>query len=270
MDDRDEPPAFEALFEPMGEPQAGDWLAVVDEPGQSFDEYVASVPNRAEGKRRLIYVTPLGPVARSEPELLPAMKGFLEAFFGLEVVLEDALPIPRGAHNERRKQHDAAVLLDDLAAVLPPDAAARIGLIEYDLYYADLNYVFGLGNFANRTGVYSIARYRFEYIGQAPEITLLRRALKVAAHEIGHVFGLRHCRCWRCVMNGSNSIVEADRRPMFLCPECLAKLRWNLGFDPAARYGRLAAFYAAHPEFQAEAKRARQLGKAVQHKRGQS
>ncbi|MHC5081539.1 MAG: archaemetzincin [Planctomycetota bacterium] len=136
-----------------------------------------------------------------------------------------------------------------------------MGLIEYDLYHGDLNYVFGLGAFdERRTGVYSIARYRFEYIGQAKDITLLKRALKVAAHECGHIFGLHHCRTWRCIMNGSNSIAEADGRPMFLCPECLRKLQWNTGFfDVEKRYEGLAAFYIRHEEFAGEAKRANHL-----------
>ncbi len=257
------PSPFEALFERMPEPQPGDWLYVRDEPGRSFENYVASRPNRPESGRDKIYVLPLGSIADSEPDLLPAMRDFLEAFFGLEVVLEDARPIPERALNEKRKQHDAAVLLEQLASSLPADAAACIGLIEYDLYYEELNYVFGLGSFGNRTGVYSIARYRFEYIGQAEDITLLKRALKVAAHEIGHIFGVHHCRRWRCVMNGSNSIVEADGRPLFLCPACLEKLRWNLGFDPKKRYERLADFYDEHAGFSAEAKRARQLAEAI-------
>jgi archaemetzincin len=64
-------------------------------------------------------------------------------------------------------------------------------------------------------------------------------------------------------MNGSNSITEADGRPVFLCPNCLAKLKWNLGFDASLRYDRLEAFFKKHDEFAGEAERARRLREAL-------
>jgi archaemetzincin len=257
---RSAPSAFEQSFERMGPPRRGDWLAVHPEPRQSFDAYAASHPNRRTETRNRIYIVPLGRVAESEPALLENLAEFLAIFFGMPVSLAGARPVPAGAMHHKRKQLDAGILLSRLADDLPPDAAACVGFLELDLYYAGLNYVFGLGAFdARRSGVYSIARYRFEYIGQAETVTLLRRTLKVAIHEICHIFGLHHCKTWRCAMNGSNSIMESDRRPMFLCPQCLEKLRWNLGFDPALRYRKLASFYGKFPEFRAEAKRARIL-----------
>jgi hypothetical protein len=39
---------------------------------------------------------------------------------------------------------------------------------------------------------------------------------------------------------------EPDRRPIHLCPECLKKLRWNIGSDVVARYQGLKKFYEAH------------------------
>jgi len=261
--------SFEALFEPMGEPQPGDWLYVRDEPGQSFEAYTLSSPNRKGGGRDRIYVVPMGGVAESEPGLMPMLEAFVGAFFDTPVTLAEAQPVPREALNAKRKQHDAHVILEHLAESLPADAAACIGFLEYDLYFAGLNFVFGLGAFNDRrTGVYSLARYRFEYINQAKDVTLAKRALKVAVHELSHIFGLPHCRRWRCVMNGSNSIAESDARPLFLCPECLKKLQWNLGFDPLKRYERLASFYSRHAEFEAEAKRARALAASLRGKSG--
>jgi archaemetzincin len=47
-------------------------------------------------------------------------------------------------------------------------------------------------------------------------------------------------------MCGSNHRQEADRRPVALCPECMAKVCWATGTDPAQRLKRLAAFCQAH------------------------
>jgi hypothetical protein len=44
-------------------------------------------------------------------------------------------------------------------------------------------------------------------------------------------------------MNGSNTLPEADARPLALCPECEAKAAAVAGLDPATRLEHLAAFY---------------------------
>ena len=67
--------------------------------------------------------------------------------------------------------------------------------------------------------------------------------MKVLAHETGHMFGLTHCVYFRCVMNGSNHLQESDRRPLHLCPVCLRKLQFTVGFDVVKRYEALGRFY---------------------------
>ena len=44
-------------------------------------------------------------------------------------------------------------------------------------------------------------------------------------HEIGHMFGVKHCVYYNCAMNGSNHLQESDRRTEHLCPVCLRKLQ---------------------------------------------
>ena len=72
---------------------------------------------------------------------------------------------------------------------------------------------------------------------------LLRRSIKVLAHETAHMFSLAHCIYFKCVMNGSNHLQESDSRPLSLCPVCLHKLQHSIGFDVALRYRRLLHFY---------------------------
>ena len=73
----------------------------------------------------------------------------------------------------------------------------------------------------------------------------LARALKLALHETGHMFGLKHCTAYRCGMNGTNNLAETDRAPMAFCPECERKLWWALGLDIERRYAALIAFAKA-------------------------
>jgi archaemetzincin len=107
------------------------------------------------------------------------------------------------------------------------------------------NFVFGQASLHDRVGVYSFARYDPAFYGEARtsgyELLLLRRSCKVLAHETGHMFGLTHCTFFNCLMNGSNHLAESDRRPLHLCPVCLRKLQWSIGFDVFARYTALEA-----------------------------
>ena len=53
---------------------------------------------------------------------------------------------------------------------------------------------------------------------------LVYRCIKTACHELGHIFGLTHCSFYECLMNGSNLVEEADKKPFILCPVCLRKI----------------------------------------------
>lgn len=55
-------------------------------------------------------------------------------------------------------------------------------------------------------------------------------------HEIGHMFGIKHCQWLNCVMQGSNHLEESDRRPLDFCPICLRKTQSAVGFKIAKRY----------------------------------
>jgi archaemetzincin len=60
------------------------------------------------------------------------------------------------------------------------------------------------------------------------------------------MFSLLHCTLYECNMCGSNHREEADRRPIALCPECLAKVCWATRADPVERFAKLAAFCHEH------------------------
>lgn len=65
-------------------------------------------------------------------------------------------------------------------------------------------------------------------------------------HEIGHMYGLSHCIYFECLMNGSNHLQEADKRPSFLCPLCLNKLYFIMRFDNEKRYRKMMDFWGSH------------------------
>src|SRR6266487_4337315 len=72
-------------FDPIPEPKPGDWLAVHNERGQTFDEFKASQPNRPTQSQHVIYLQPLGDFT---PEYSPSndkLREFAAAFFAMDV-----------------------------------------------------------------------------------------------------------------------------------------------------------------------------------------
>lgn len=65
---------------------------------------------------------------------------------------------------------------------------------------------------------------------------MLSISFQTMTHEIGHMFGIRHCQWLNCVMQGSNHLEESDRRTLDFCPICLRKLQVSVRFKIAERY----------------------------------
>jgi archaemetzincin len=247
-------PDLATTFTPLPAPLPGDWQADHPEPGQTYEAYRVARPNRPDTRRRTLYILPFAErgAAPATPDL-GLMAAFARAHFTLPVrVLPPISPATTGARLRKsgdRLQALATDLLDHLKTALPPDGYALIGITSIDLYPGDdWNFVFGMASFRERVGVYSTARYQPSFYGHEdlyppPEAWILRRSLKVMAHEIGHMFGMEHCIYFQCVMNGSNHLEQSDRQPMHLCPVCLRKLHRAVGYDPVDRYRTLSRFF---------------------------
>ncbi len=243
------------LHKPIAKPQAGDWLAEHYEPGQTFAQYVRSEPVTPNGRRRVIYIQPLGPFTKTQRRIVELSADFLGRYFDRSVKIQDDLPlsvIPDAA----RRQHPSwgmdqiltTYVLDDvLKPRLPDDAAAYIAFTATDLWPGKgWNFVFGQASLSDRVGVWSIYRNGQPDKSDEDFRLCLLRTLKTATHETGHMFSIQHCTAFECNMCGSNNREESDRKPLWLCPECVAKVWWATGADPQKRYERLLEFCREH------------------------
>jgi len=238
------------FFKPMGKPQPADWLVGHNEPGETFDEYLASEPTVPTLERQTIYVLPLGKFSAAQSKVIDVAAGYLEVFFDLPVkrmpqrAFTAAYPYVRFNDLMHSRQVKTGYILNEvLPPLLPNDAAALIAFTADDLYPDEsMNYVFGQASFEKRVGVWSLYRLHDD----ASEAKFLRRVLKISAHETGHMFSMKHCTKYECVMSGTNHLGETDRRPIDACPECMAKISWLSKVGPAERYERLAIFCRAH------------------------
>jgi archaemetzincin len=241
-------------FEPIAAPRSGDWLAEHKEYGQTFDEFVKSKPNRPGKVRNKIYLQPLGQFPKGQISLLDKLDDYAAAYFCMEVKTLEPLDIRQSNLTIRRNPYtgNQQILTSDILNLLkknvPADAFCVLAITMEDLYpEPSWNFVFGQASLRERVGVYSFARYDPAFYGQKRnkdyEKILLRRSCRVLAHETGHMFGLHHCIYFRCVLNGSNHLQESDSRPLQLCPVCLRKLQYSIGFDVVNRYSKLFHFY---------------------------
>jgi archaemetzincin len=239
-----------AEFESIPKPGPHDWLAVHPEPGQTFDEFKASRPNRPNESRRVVYLQPLGEFIADRSPPIEKLREFAAAFFAMQVKVPSAVSPDASRVTTRRNPNteNLQILTGDVLGFLkaraPTDAFCVLAITMEDLYpEPSWNFVFGQASQRERVGVYSFARYDPAFYGEPRttgyETLLLRRSCKVLAHETSHMFGLAHCTFFNCLMNGSNHLAESDRRPLHLCPVCLRKLQSSIGFDVLERYSAM-------------------------------
>ena len=140
-------------FQPVPNPGAADWLANHPEPGQTFEQFRQSRPNRPDQHRNQLYLQPLGTFESLAPSL-DQLRRFTTAFFMMDVRLLPLLDLGRTHITSRRNPRTGQVqlltgdILDLLKTRLPADAFALLGVTMMDLYPEP------------RTGISSLARRR--------------------------------------------------------------------------------------------------------------
>ena len=243
------------LHSKLEKPKDGEWLKTHRENGQTFAQYRKSNPNVLKGRRRKLYVQPIGDFTDTDNELIATSAEFLGIYFQCEVVINETLEeaiIPDSAQRTHpswgvHQLLTGHILQEVLAPELPADAFATIAFTKSDLWPGEgWNFVFGYAALRDRVGVWSLARFGDPEESDESRKQCLLRTIKVATHETGHMFSIEHCIKYRCNMQGSNSLEESDGQPLYLCPECHAKILFASGCQPAERYKQLIEFFEKH------------------------
>ena len=168
----------------------------------------------------MITVVPIGEV---EDAVVQSLAPPLTEILGQEAEVAGTLLLPREGWSRSRRQYLASALL----ALVPVPARGNraLGIAGADLYAPGLNFVFGIADIEGRRAVVSLHRLRPEFYGSPPDDTLfLQRAVKEAVHELGHTYGLGHCRDPRCIMFFSNTLHDTDRKGPGFCAACREKV----------------------------------------------
>lgn len=156
----------------------------------------------------------------------------------LEMIVEDVqheflLPVrTREGHldlsefyDPARRQYDGNKLIKEIDSMYAIDVHKTLGLFNVDLFIPILTYIFGQAFLGGRSGIASIYRLSNESYGiKADKQVLVERFRKEVIHELGHTFGLIHCRNATCVMRSSTYVEDIDQKGSMLCNQCRAEL----------------------------------------------
>ena len=167
----------------------------------------------------------LKPIGSIDNNILEELKEKLNQTFGCPVeVIPEAIKLEQ-AYDSKREQHLASKLLARLKKSGAAKDEKSLGIVDIDLYAPGLNFIFGQADIISGVAIISLCRLRQEYYGSpSDEALFLDRAIKEAVHELGHTFGLEHCKNARCVMHFSNSLSDTDWKQAAFCSQCRPKL----------------------------------------------
>ena len=141
-------------------------------------------------------------------------------FPGSEAILSEITwEMPESAYSEKRDQYLARHLLDDLSTWGDEYRYGRVlGICDDDLYATGFNFIFGEAEYPGTAAIISLHRLGGSIVEEQ------ERALKESIHELGHTFGLKHCRKPICIMSFSTTLEDTDMKGMIFCERCFARL----------------------------------------------
>jgi archaemetzincin len=154
-------------------------------------------------------------------DIIPMLIDPLQSVFPGEISVgsADTRIVPR-AYDDSRAQYNSTEILRQLLE-LPQNGSKILGITSVDLFVPVLTYVFGE---AQLDGIASVvSTYRLDnviYGLPADPVIFYERVLKEAVHELGHSFGLYHCRNLDCAMHASTAVEDIDVKGVFLCDDC--------------------------------------------------
>ncbi|MDZ7261830.1 MAG: archaemetzincin family Zn-dependent metalloprotease [candidate division KSB1 bacterium] len=170
--------------------------------------------------QKVLYIYLL-PLRFPEQELLSGLSFILPEIFRLPVfLLNKPFPLEDGK-DSLRNQYNSTWILSQILERVPEEACKVLAVTSVDLYIPVLTYVFGEAQLDGKAAVVSTYRLRDELYGLPPNPQGLKERLaKEAVHELGHTFGLLHCRDPQCVMYTSTYAEEIDFKPVNFCKNC--------------------------------------------------
>jgi len=170
----------------------------------------------------IIGVLAIGEVPK---DALKVIAAHITGYLNLNTEILPPLKHPSYAHDPRRQQYDAGIILSTLETTLIHDQEKIIGVLSVDLFVPIFTHVFGEAREGGKYAVVSSYRLGGMSSSRKPiSPQSLERTAKVALHELGHLFNRVHCQDSHCIMHFTGRVEDLDKIPPYFCKYCAAAL----------------------------------------------
>ena len=169
----------------------------------------------------IILISPVGDLSA---ELIEAIAGEIKRVFGFSTAIDPVLHDISFALDQNRNQHHSTMILEQLAAISPPQAIRVIAIAQVDLFIPILTHVYGEAQLGGTACIVSTYRLNEGRSGMNISPKYVDRIVKEAIHELGHTFKLRHCPEGSCIMHYCRNEEDVDRKSDQLCRYCKVML----------------------------------------------
>ena len=168
--------------------------------------------------RPFLGLVPLGPV---DLKILQHLRTAIADFFSLPVRILPPKPLPPHTYHLPRNQYHSTRLLEYLLHEDQDEPFRVLGITAVDLYIPIFTFVFGEAQLDGKAAIIST----FRPGGGAGDIRpsrplFLERLIKLSLHELGHTFGLAHCRQPGCLMGFAANLEKLDQKNLEFCEYC--------------------------------------------------
>lgn len=150
----------------------------------------------------------------------------LEKVYPSVILVKTALPLPAKEYYKKGNRYRAAGLLDDLERF--KNGGFALGMTDEIIYHPNEKSptwgIFGLGRTGKNVCVISSMRPKERRLQSDDNMR------KLMLHELGHAFGLNHCKDQHCFMVDAEHGDKFDQTPAF-CDDCKRYLNskgWKL------------------------------------------
>lgn len=170
-----------------------------------------------------IRIYPLTPVPM---DVITSIVHPLRMIFPTKISIEEPLiDLVDAAYDDSRIQYNSTQIITDLNILVHEAQTKILGITSVDLFVPILTYVFGEAQLAGKTCVVSTYRLDNSIYGLPIDPVLyFERTLKEAVHELGHTYGLYHCKHLECAMHTSTAVEDIDVKESVLCNDCRRRI----------------------------------------------
>ena len=161
-----------------------------------------------------------------DEKLIETLKRRLEEAFDVPVSVRYKITDLRYAYDIYRNQYKSPLILSRLQRLRKGPDDKIIGVVDVDLYSPGYEFIYGEAKQSSGTATLSIyplfprnrpGRYNSEVFKQ--------RVIREGLHEVGHLYGLGHCKKPKCLMRTCTCVQEVDAAGNSFCPGCGRRLK---------------------------------------------